>query len=378
MTHSDLIRHLSRSFRITACLLLGGFSLPHLSAQNRTWSAGTGGTDFNNGSNYSPTGTLAGTDNLIFETETSAALDLDAGLGINSVVIDGGADGFILSSANASGLTVNSGGITVAASTEATFNVRINANGGATQMTFDVGTGGTLNANGLVVPFTKAFYKTGAGLLYLDQGMGTNAQNHLRTGASINIEEGTLEVGNSARFEPGTGFVGTLMVNVGTVDSAATLKGGGSFVGVASKPVVLNTFGVSQSFLEPAGDGTLAIENLNAAAGATFRFDLGSDLIFGTGTLTGSSAAGGMTLDLSGGTTGVLYTLFQYGSLSGVDVSDFAITNPGYSVDFWDISGGEVKVQFSSVIPEPGYVGLMLLVGLAQLMKRSPRRRGVR
>ena len=366
------INRISVAFRITACLFLTGLSLVHLPAEDRTWSSGTG-TDFNNGSNYSPTGAIGGTADLIFDMTTNPALDLDAALAINSLHIDAGGDGFNLSTGNASGLVVNDGGIIVAASTTATIGTNVSSNGAATHLTFNVGTGGTLNVNGFVAPVSRTFHKMGTGLLYMAVGAGTNTQNYIRTGASINIDEGTLEVGNAAQFEPGTSFaVGTLIVSVGTGTTTGTLKGGGSFVGVASKPVQVNTFGTTRSIINPAGDGTLAIENLNVAAGATFQFDLGTDLIFGTGTLTGSTAAGGMAFDLTGGTTGVWYTLFQYGSSSGVDITDFAINTAGYTGASWDLTDGDVKVQFSA-IPEPSYVGFMLVLGLAWMIKRNLR-----
>jgi len=336
-------------------------------AADRTWAAGTGSTDFNSGANYSPTGVIAGTDNLFFNTPANAGLSLTAGLSINSLIVNSGASGFTL---GGNPLTVNNGGITVASSTTATIDARISSNGAASQLTFSVGDGALLRANGVVTPISRSFHKTGAGVLYLGQGMGTNSENFLRTGASINIDEGTLEVGDSAQFQPGTGFVGTLMVNIGTETTRATLKGGGTFEGVSSKPIVVKTYGSSRSFLEPAGDGTLAIQNLDVTSGGTFKFDLGTDLILGSGTLTGSTLAGGMVLDLAGGVSNVLYTLFDYNTLSGVDISDFTISNGGYVVDFWDISGGKVKVQFSA-IPEPSYLGLILLLGLVWIIKRK-------
>lgn len=336
-------------------------------AADRTWSAGTGATDFNSGANYSPTGAIVGTDNLFFNDPTNAGLSLMAGLSINSLIVNSGASGFTL---GGSPLTVNNGGIIVGNSTAATIDARISSNGAASQLTFDVGNGALLRANGLVTPIARSFHKTGAGVLYLGVGMGSNSENFLRTGASINIDEGTLEVGDSALFQPGTGFVGTLMVNIGTATTQATLKGGGTFDGVSGKPVVAKTYGSALSILEPAGDGTLTIQNLDATSGATFKFDLGMDLIMGSGTLTGSALAGGMVLELTGGASNVLYTLFDYNTLSGVDISDFTIGSAGYVVDFWDISGGDVKVQFSAV-PEPGYLGLILLLGLAWVIKRK-------
>lgn len=329
-----------------------------LLAQDRVWSAGTGSAVFDNGSNYTPPGVIAGTADLIFDTATHADLALSAGLAINSLNIKSGANGFIL---GGSTLTLNSGGVEVASGVNATFNNRLTTNGAATQMMFTVGSGGTMIVNAAVSPIAKPFYKKGAGTLYLDVGMGTNTDNFIRAGASINIEEGTLEIGNAAKFEPGTSFTGNLAVNIGTATTTATLKGGGSFVGVTGKAVTVNTFGSAHSIIQPAGDGTLAIQNLNAASGATFRFELGNALIFGTGTFTGSTATGGLALDLQGGETGVLYTLFQYGTLSGVNESDFLINTAGYIVDFWTISNGNVQVQFAAV-PEPSYAGLWLLL----------------
>lgn len=347
---------------------LGLLAIPSLPAADRVWSAGTGATDFNSGSNYTPTGTIDGTADLIFNTATNPNLALSAGLAIDSLLIEAGASGFVLGSANT--LTMNNGGITIADSTSATFNSHIASNGNATQLTFTVGSGSTMTVNGLVLPYARPFYKKGAGTLYLAAGTGTTANNSLRSGTSINIEEGTLEIGNAAQFEPGS-TLASLAVHIGTATTTATLKGGGSFVGIAGKPVTLTTYGSAHSIIEPAGDGTLAIQNLNASSGATFRFDLGSDLIFGTGTLTGSLLAGGLALDLSGGAAGVTYTLFDYGTLSGVDASDFAIGTEGYTVEFWNINNGLVQVQFSAV-PEPGnYAAFGLLLLVAFLIKKE-------
>lgn len=358
--------------RAMVSLLTSFAVLSTMAAADRVWNAGTSSTNFNNGGNYTPTGTIDSSANLIFDTETNPGLDLTAGLGIDSLLIEFGGSGFSLGASNA--LTINNGGITVAASTVATFNNRISSNGGASQMTFTVGSGGSMIVNGLVTPINRPFYKKGAGLLYLEVGMGGSSENFLRNGTSLNIEEGTLEIGNAAQFEPGN-TLASLAVNVGTSSTTATLKGGGSLVGVAGKPVTVTTFGAPHSIIEPAGDGALAIQNLDASSGATFKFDLGSDLIFGTGTLTGSTAMEGLVLDLSGGVAGVTYTLFNYTTLSGVDESDFLINTEGYVVDFWTFDGGLVQLQFSAV-PEPdGYAMMALLLVAICLVKRRHGRR---
>ena len=335
----------------------------------RVWTAGTGSSDFNNTNNYDPSGALGGSD-LIFDKQTSAALAVSTGVSLNTLEIRSGASGFIL---GGEALTISHGGVVVADMTTATFNNRLTVNTGATQLTVNVGTGGTMVANNYVTPISRPFHKTGAGTLILAVGMGTEADNFLRNGTSIHIDEGVLEIGDAAKFEPGA-TLAALSVTLGTASSTAVLRGGGSFGGTITKPVTLTTYGVNRSILEPAGDGTLEIRNLNAASGATFKFDLGTDLIFGAGTFTGSTAASSLALDLTGGMAGVTYTLFDYGALSDVSVSDFAISNSGYVVDFWNIDtvNGLVQVQFSAV-PEPSYVGIVALAlgGLWVLRKRQ-------
>lgn len=361
--HQKTMKH-----TIAIAFITGTLAFSPVSAQiTRTWSAGTGSTNFNATANYTPSGTIDA-NNIVFNTQTDPTLTVTAGVALNSLTIQSGASGFILSGTN---LTIHDGGITVEAGTTATFNNRIFSNGGASALNMNVGAGGTMVANDYLVPYAKPFYKKGAGTLYLDLGMGMRSHNFLRSGTALHIEEGTLEIGNSAQFEPGSNFA--LAVNLGTGATQARLKGGGRMASTAvGSTVTVYTASTANSIIEPAGDGTLEIQHLNAANGATFNFDLGTDLVFGLGTFTGSTAANGLALNLSGGTTGVLYTLFNYGTLSGVDVSDFDILTSGYVVDSWNIGGGLVQVQFTAV-PEPNTVVLVLLSLIGLLIWRQRR-----
>ncbi len=339
-------------------------------ADERLWSGGLN-TNFNAGSNYTPGTALNSASELVFNSTTSALLEMTAGLGITSVEVRAGADDFKLNGTSA--LTVNSGGITVRSGVDALFGVQINSNGAATGFNFNVETGARMVVTKAVVPFNRVFNKTGGGTLRLDVGMGSASENFLRNGTAININEGTLEIGDAAIFEPGS-TLASLSVHVGTVSTQGTLMGGGTLVGGAGKSVRVYTHGVANSVIAPAGDGMLAIQHLDASAGGTFRMELGESLIFGGGTFTGSTAAGGLVLDIWGGEVGVEYTLFNYGTLSGVDVSDFLIQTSGYEVDFWNIENGAVKVQFAAV-PEPSAawaLGGLLILG----WRRARSRRG--
>ncbi len=338
---------------------------------DRTWNAGTGSTDFNNTSNYTPSGALTVNTHLIFDSATNPGLTTSKGEALHGLEIRSGASGFVISG---SAPTIGNGGVSVADNTTALFNLRLSSHGEATNFTFHVGEGGSATVSGYITPLNRAFYKTGAGTLTLETGMGTTSENFLRSGTAVRIEEGTLIIGDSAVFQSGS-TLSVLNIHLGTATSTATLRGGGSFGGspTAGKTAVLTTYGATRSHIEPAGDGSLFIESLNASAGATFHFELGSSVIEGSGTLTGSTAADNLILNLTGGAVGVEYTLFDYTTLSGVDITDFMIASAGYEVDHWNIANGEVKVTFST-IPEPGTLALGALFMLGCALVHTRRR----
>ncbi len=356
-------------------LLLGTPAL--LPAADRIWTGAAAPNTFDHSGNYTPTGAFTGADRLIFNLPTSTTLALANSVYVGGVAIQNGANGFRLQSAGHN-LVINSDGLSVAASTHATFATNVSLHGSASQTTFATGAGGSTTLENVLTPYNAKLIKTGAGTLTLHSGFGPSSENRLRTGSSFAIEEGTLQIGNSAIFAPAdsSSFAGNYHVSLGTALTTATLRGGGSFAGTGAKPVILTTHGTSRSILEPAGDGSLEIQNLNAAAGATIRLTLGETFIFGSGTFTGSSAAGGLALDLSGGEVGTTYTLFDFANGADLQVSDFSILNSDYVVDTWNVVDGQVEVTFSAVaVPEPSLAGVAVALLLGGMAWRSRRNR---
>jgi autotransporter-associated beta strand protein len=192
------------------------------------------------------------------------------------------------------------------------------------------------------------------------------------TGGTV-INSGRVLVMNSEGSATGTGDV-TL--------NAATLAGTGSISGVVS------TNGAGSVF-SPGVDGaaTLTLGGLNAANGATFHFELGTEsdvLSLGTGVFTGSAAAGGLAFhftDLDGFAAGNPYTIITFGSAVDLDYTDLvaSILPDGYMLDAsfgmggFQINGNDLQVQFT-VVPEPS-TAILVLVPLALAARRSRRER---
>lgn len=335
------------------------------------WNAGTASTDFNNTANYTPSQSL-GNNNLVFNTATDPGLATSMAVSLESLTINAGASGFVLG--GASGLTIQNTGIIVANDTTAQINVTISENGNASTQSLkvNVGSGGQLTLSGSLTLFAKPFVKSGAGTLVLTRGTGD-----VRNGATMAINEGTLSLASTASLSYGSTSAGStngLPITLGTGTTAAVLQGSGSV------KATLTTAGASQSALDPAG--TLTVNNLDASLGATFKMALGTDLLTGTGTFTGSTLAQGLAFDLSGGTAGTVYTLLTYGSFSGLDTSDLLINGSGYVLDTtygdngWLIGANSLQVKFTAV-PEPGATALLgsALVSLVAFRRRLSIRR---
>lgn len=336
-----------------------------------TWNAGTTATDFNGTANYSPSAAL-GNNNLVFNTQTSPSLATTAAVSLESLTIQSGASGFVLG--GSSGLTIQNTGIIVGNNTTAQINVAISENGNASTQSLkvDVGSGGQLTLSGSINLFAKPFVKSGAGTLVLSKGTGD-----VRSGATIALNEGTLLLTSTGVINYGSTSPGTansLPVSLGTGTTSAILQGSGTV------RATVTTAGTTKAIFDPLG--TLTVNNLDATNGATFQMALGTDLLTGSGTMTGSALANGLAFNLSGGTANTAYTLFSYGSLSGLDVSDLQINTAGYVLDTafgtngWLINGGTLQVKFSA-IPEPGTVALCVVAaGLIALRRvRSQARR---
>ncbi len=329
------------------CVAVFASTMPSLLTGAETrWIGGASG-NFETVGNYDNGSPNA--KDVIFDGPLNLAVEFGGAvnLAVNSLHILNGSDGFSLSSAAGRQIVVHDGGVKVAANTRATINLALSVNGNATGLYFDVGTGGVLELNGQLTTARKVAYKRGEGTLTINAGTAD-----FRSGSGFAFEEGKVIVGDGAILAYGSteplGTPNMLPVSLGTATKTAELSGGGSILGR------LTTAGASQSRLTPSGDGTLEIANLNAQAGATFRFELGSSLIYGSGTMTGSLLPEGLQFEFSGGEAGVAYTLFDYGSLVNFDPDAFRIVTDGYVVDSWtlDTVNGRLQVEFSAV-PEP-------------------------
>ena len=203
-------------------------------------------------------------------------------------------------------------------------------------------------------------------------GTGTWALTSL-TGNSYSggttLSAGTLSINNTSGSATGTGPVA--FTGIGTGAAITTLSSGAGSVGILTGTVTTN--GTTTARIAPGGVATvglLTLNSLNAAAGATFAFDLGatsggtsSDRIqlTSTGVLTGSDAANGLVFAFTGtGTAGTRYSLIDFTATPvGLDLSDLSST--GISGTF-DITA--TGIGFTPV-PEPStMVGTSLFLAM--------------
>ncbi|MDW8343726.1 MAG: autotransporter-associated beta strand repeat-containing protein [Verrucomicrobiae bacterium] len=208
---------------------------------------------------------------------------------------------------------------------------------------------------------TRGFTKTGAGVLELARPTGNTYD-----GLTV-VNAGTLLVNNTSGSATGTGNV--------QLGAGATLGGDGSVAGTVI------TMGPT-SVLSPGNSvGDLTLGAANFANGATLKFELGAsttpgvtyDQLVINGTLIGSTAAGGLKLEITdaGGLQfGIPYTLITFANASGLDYSDLAPTVLPATLDSSFGTGGflitdtTLQVQF---IPEPGSF-VLVICGMLPLL----------
>lgn len=155
--------------------------------------------------------------------------------------------------------------------------------------------------------------------------------------------------------------------------------------GLISRTVV--TAGTASVISPGNSTGTLTFASLNASAGATFHFDLGldSDMLVIQGLFTGGAAPESLRFhfaDAGGLQTGVVYTLIEFDTASGLDVADFFLASPGFvldpgfGTDGWnlDTDNGFLQVRFTA-IPEPTAAWLLPAAAAALLLRRAKQRR---
>jgi len=308
---------------------------------------------------------VLGADPAVYGAKSEAALVVEGDYTVGrSISVTTGSNAKAIVARNTTAGAVVAGGVALAS--QAT-NVYLRAENGSDilKVTGAI-SGGSASQN---------LYKDGAGTVIFSGSSKTYASATTVSAGSLIVAAGNSVTGNGnwtvasgaeAQIDGMLGGTGSFALN-GTLSGQGTINR------------TITTAGVG-SLISSAGEapGQLTLGSLNAASGASFVFDIGSssDLIDVNGTFTGSLAAGGLAVtftDAGDAQAGVLYTLFNYDSLSGLDASDFSIVSSQFVVSNWVISDGAVQVEFSAV-PEPSGLALLAGAGMALAWWRERRR----
>jgi len=325
-----------------------------------------------------------------FETGTgneAVTLTVSAGSASLNFVADGTTGPSIVQNSGASVL-INGNGTTGVGGITLQNNLSITGTGSGllTISTIISGTGKmTIDRSGIVV-LNGA--NTFSGGVTLDKGIirmatgspavlgsGTFSMNGGRistVSSSPKVLSNAIRVGEAAAAT----FGDSTLNGVLTFNGAANF-GAGSKVVAESNVLFQNTsitLGGNVTF-EQKENAQISLNNLDAAGGVTFELTLGSTPFNITNALTNSDSSL-LKFALNGGTTGVVYTLVNFGS-STIDYSQLQLAGGDYILDStfgtggWLINENNLQVQ---LIPEPATIGLAIL-GLPALGLYSLRRR---
>jgi fibronectin-binding autotransporter adhesin len=200
------------------------------------------------------------------------------------------------------------------------------------------------------------------------------------TGVLVKQGSGILTLGGASTFTGATTLsAGTLLVNGSLGNTALTIANGARLGGSNGTIAGVVTSAAPGAIIAPGSSpGTLTVGSLDLTAGGTFEYELGtnSDLLNITGPMTG---VGVLTFNFSNSgdiAPATPYTLFTFGSQSGLDYSDLVVGSlpASYTLDTsfgnggWQINANNLQVQF---IPEPS---LTLLTGVGLLLTLKRRR----
>lgn len=321
-----------------------------------------GGTEIVRGTVNISSANAVGSGNVQLATSVTAAGDTVRVFLIGAVDLT---NPFSTANASGGGAVTAVLGKDVGDASTSTISGNINLNSDTTSLELRVvDADARLNLTGLVTDGAgvRGITKTGAGALELARAAGNTYD-----GLTV-VQAGTLLVNNTSGSATGTGNV--------QLSAGATLGGDGSIAGtvITLGPTAVLSPGNS------VGDLTLGAANLSA--GATLKFELGPattpgmtyDQLVISGTLFGSTASGGLKLEITnagGLQLGIPYTLITFASATDLDYADLdpvllpAPLDPSFGNGGFLITGTELQVQF--LIPEPGSF-LLVLCGLSPVL----------